>query len=139
MASEEVLGQTIETLTTTPNIEFNLDWLVEYILQYLFSFEQATCVSYASNALTTSCYIVTFTSLIGTYYMLYNDNRSAFYIWMYTNTCMIVLNVFVRAHQYYMGIFFFVNLLMSIYGYNNCPENEEKIRRCKHCNNVIAD
>ena len=114
-----------ETLTTTPNIEFNLNWLLEYIFQYWFSFEKATCSSYVINTITISCYIVTFASLLGTYYMLYNDNKSAFYIWIYTNTCMIVLNVFVRDHQYYMGILFFVNLLMAIYGYNNCSKNEK--------------
>ena len=104
-------------------INFTINDLLEYTLVSGFGVSEAAKVDMAITIITVLCYIFTFASLVGTYFTLRKEIEKAFHIWVYTNSAMLVLNVFVRDHQYAMGIFFFANLLVSVKGYY-FPEQE---------------
>ena len=104
-------------------INFTINDLLEYTLVSCFGVSEVAKVDMAITIITVLSYIFTFASLVGTYFTLRKEIEKAFHIWVYTNSAMLVLNVFVRDHQYAMGIFFFTNLLVSVKGYY-FPEQE---------------
>lgn len=67
---------------------------------------------------------VTFASLVGTYFMLRRDNKSAFHVWLYTNTLMIILNA--NDKNWCMVLFFLANMYMAIKGFIDCSAAEKK-------------